>query len=106
MAAKEIPRSALKFVVFLGTVREGNLGSRAGKFIVKKLNEKGFQVNFLGESDEECLAFHVTLWVESFMCDAWTGHAKRKSKHTLPVAYAPSSSIIQFYILIFIHRSK
>ena len=54
MAAKEIPRSALKFVVFLGTVREGNLGSRAGKFIVKKLNEKGFQVSFLGESDEEC----------------------------------------------------
>lgn len=49
MAAKEVPRSALKFVVFLGTVREGNLGSRAGKFMVRKLNEKGFQVNFLGK---------------------------------------------------------
>ena len=49
MASKEVSRSALKFVVFLGTVREGNYGSRAGKFIVKKLNEKGFQVNFLGE---------------------------------------------------------
>lgn len=50
MAAKEVPRSALKFVVFLGTVREGNYGSRAGKFIVRKLNEKGFQVNYLGKS--------------------------------------------------------
>ena len=51
MAAKEVPRSALKFVVFLGTVREGNFGSRAGKFIVRKLNEKGFQVNYLGKSN-------------------------------------------------------
>ena len=50
MAAKEVSRSALKFVVFLGTVREGNFGSRAGKFIVRKLKEKGFQVNFLGKS--------------------------------------------------------
>jgi hypothetical protein len=50
MAAKEVPRSALKFVVFLGTVREGNYGSRAGKLIVRKLNEKGFQVNYLGKS--------------------------------------------------------
>ena len=49
MASKEISRSALKFVVFLGTVREGNYGSRAGKFIVNKLSEKGFQVNFLGK---------------------------------------------------------
>ena len=53
MAAKEVPRSALKFVVFLGTVREGNFGSRAGKFIVRKLNEKGFQVNFLGKQMSE-----------------------------------------------------
>lgn len=51
MATKELPRSALKFVVFLGTVRENNLGSRAGKFILKKLNEKGFHVDFLGKSD-------------------------------------------------------
>lgn len=45
MATKE----ALKCVVFLGTVRENNFGSRAGKFMVKKLTDRGFQVNLLGE---------------------------------------------------------
>lgn len=46
MAAKE---SALKFVVFLGTVRENNYGQRAAKFIVKKLTERGHDTTLLGE---------------------------------------------------------
>lgn len=45
MATKE----ALKCVVFLGSVREGNFGSRAAKFMVKKLTARGFNVNLLGE---------------------------------------------------------
>lgn len=45
MASKE----ALKFVVFLGTVREGNYGSRAAKFVVRKLEEKGYSVTLLGK---------------------------------------------------------
>lgn len=44
MAAKE----ALKCVVFLGTVRENNMGSRAAKFIVRKLTARGFVVDLLG----------------------------------------------------------
>ena len=47
MAAKE---GILKFVVFLGTVRENNYGSRAAKFMVRKLSEKGHQVTLLGQS--------------------------------------------------------
>lgn len=45
MASKEV----LKCVVFFGSVRENNFGSRAGKFITRKLTEKGFQVSYLGE---------------------------------------------------------
>ena len=45
MATKE----ALKCVVFLGTVRENNFGSRAAKFIVRKLTDRGFAVNLLGK---------------------------------------------------------
>lgn len=44
MASKE---AALKCVVFLGTVRENNMGSRAAKFIQRKLTEKGFDVKLL-----------------------------------------------------------
>lgn len=40
----------MKFVVFLGTVREGNYGSRAGKFMVNKLEQKGYKVTLLGEN--------------------------------------------------------
>ena len=40
---------ALKFVVFLGTVRENNFGSRVAKFIVRKLETKGHSVKLLGE---------------------------------------------------------
>ena len=40
---------ALKFVVFLGTVRENNFGSRVAKFIVRKLEAKGHSVTLLGE---------------------------------------------------------
>lgn len=47
MAAKE---SALKFVVFLGTVRENNYGSRAAKYMVRKISEKGYQATLLGQS--------------------------------------------------------
>ena len=45
MAARE----ALKCVVFLGSVRENNMGSRAAKFIVRKLEQRGFQVTLLGQ---------------------------------------------------------
>lgn len=43
MATKE----ALKCVVFLGSVRENNMGSRAAKFISRKLTERGFKVDLL-----------------------------------------------------------
>ena len=49
MAGKEAASSALKVVVFLGTVRENNYGSRAAKFLVKKLSEKGHDVTLLGK---------------------------------------------------------
>ena len=49
MAAKQAATPALRVVVFLGTVRENNYGSRAAKFMVRKLSEKGFQVTLLGE---------------------------------------------------------
>lgn len=49
MAGKEAAGSALKVVVFLGTVRENNYGSRAAKFVVSKLSEKGHDVTLLGE---------------------------------------------------------
>ena len=45
MALKD---GALKFVVFLGTVRDGNFGQRAAKFIVKKLEARGHQTTLLG----------------------------------------------------------
>lgn len=45
MASKE----ALKCVVFLGTVRDNNMGSRAATFIVRKLSARGFKVNLLGK---------------------------------------------------------
>ena len=51
MAAKE---SILKFVVFLGTVRENNYGSRAARFMVRKLSEKGYQVTLLGQCTLFC----------------------------------------------------
>ena len=38
---------ALKFVVFLGTVRENNYGSRAAKFIVNKIQQKGHEAILL-----------------------------------------------------------
>ena len=44
MAAKS---QALKFVLFLGTVRENNYGSRAAKFMVNKLQSKGHDVCLL-----------------------------------------------------------
>ena len=46
MALRE---SALKFVVFLGSVRDGNFGQRAAKFIVKKLEARGHQTTLLGK---------------------------------------------------------
>ena len=45
MAAKE----ALRCVVFLGSVRENNMGSRAAKFITRKLEQRGFEVSVLGK---------------------------------------------------------
>lgn len=38
---------ALKFVVFLGTVRENNYGSRAAKFLMNKLQQKGYEATLL-----------------------------------------------------------
>jgi len=45
MASKEV----LKCVVFLGTVRENNMGSRAARFMVKRLTDRGFRVDLLGQ---------------------------------------------------------
>lgn len=38
---------ALKIVLFLGTVRENNFGSRAAAFLMKKLQEKGHDATLL-----------------------------------------------------------
>ena len=46
MAVKD---GALRFVVFLGSVRDGNFGQRAAAFIVKKLQDRGHQTTLLGE---------------------------------------------------------
>lgn len=48
MASKDTVSKALRVVVFLGTVRENNYGSRAAKFMVKKLSERGHRVTLLG----------------------------------------------------------
>lgn len=48
MATKETVSKALRVVVFLGTVRENNFGSRAAKFMVKKFRERGHSVTLLG----------------------------------------------------------
>ena len=54
---------ALKFVVFLGTVRENNFGSRVAKFIVRKLETKGHTVELLGEAiGRWCVGSTVTRW--------------------------------------------
>lgn len=49
-AAKMASKEALKCLIFLGTVRENNFGSRAAKFIERKLTEKGFQVTLIGKA--------------------------------------------------------
>ncbi len=48
MAAKEAASSALKVVVFLGSVRENNMGSRAAKFLTATLKKRGHHVDLLG----------------------------------------------------------
>ena len=48
LAAMAVKESALKIVVFLGTVRENNYGQRAAKFITKKLQESGHNSTLLG----------------------------------------------------------
>ena len=58
MALKD---GALRFVVFLGTVREGNFGQRAAKFIVKKLQDRGHQTTLLGELS--CLHSYVCTYM-------------------------------------------
>ena len=40
-------REALKFVLFLGTVRENNQGSKAAKFLLKKISESGHSAQLL-----------------------------------------------------------
>ena len=41
--------SSLRFVIFLGSVRDGNFGQRAAKFMVKKLEARGHQTTLLGK---------------------------------------------------------
>lgn len=43
-AASDAP---LKIIAVLGTVREGRLGSRVGKFVIRGLEEKGHHVELL-----------------------------------------------------------
>ena len=45
--AKMASREALKFVLFLGTVRESNHGSKAAKFLVNKLTKGGHSAHLL-----------------------------------------------------------
>lgn len=40
---------ALKFVVFLGTTREGRLGERAARFILDRIQCRGHDVELFGE---------------------------------------------------------
>lgn len=47
MAGKGTER-ALKTVVFLGSVREGRMGLRVAKFVVKKLQEANHVVELFG----------------------------------------------------------
>ena len=47
--ANQAAKRALNVVVFLGTVRENNMGSRAAKFMVNQLSAKGHQVKLLGK---------------------------------------------------------
>ena len=47
--ATQAAKRALNVVVFLGTVRENNMGSRAAKFMVNQLSAKGHQVKLLGK---------------------------------------------------------
>lgn len=42
-------KESLKCLVFLGSVRENNYGSRAAKFIMSKLTERGFDATLLGK---------------------------------------------------------
>ena len=75
MAGKEAASSALKVVVFLGTVRENNYGSRAARFMVKKLSEKGHDVTLLGKrwlyyqscgvvcSETVLICIHFCIWL-------------------------------------------
>ena len=41
------PPQALKIVLFLGTVRENNYGSRAARFLIRKVQEKGHEATLL-----------------------------------------------------------
>ena len=59
MALKE---GALKFVIFQGSVREGNYGSRVAKFMVKKLEKRGHQTTLLG-GHTNCLSFSLIYWI-------------------------------------------
>lgn len=47
MASQAAAKKALNVVVFLGTVRESNMGSRAAKFMVNQLSAKGHKVQLL-----------------------------------------------------------
>ena len=49
VAALPVAMSSLRFVIFLGTVRDGNFGQRAAKFMVKKLEARGHQTTLLGK---------------------------------------------------------
>ena len=49
VAALPAAMSSLRFVIFLGTVRDGNFGQRAAKFMVKKLEARGHQTTLLGK---------------------------------------------------------
>lgn len=44
------PARTLKTIVFLGTVREGRMGLRVAKFIVKQLEEQNHTVDLFGKS--------------------------------------------------------
>ncbi len=58
MAAKE---AALRVVVFLGSVRENNMGSRAAKFMVNTIKKRGHHVDLLGKFASRSLPPHVRL---------------------------------------------
>ena len=84
MALKD---GALKFVVFLGTVRDGNFGQRAAQFIVKKLEARGHQTALLGTENPIVCASTLGYYYIDVRCLTFPSLTKRQSGYLASVLY-------------------